>query len=68
MTKVSEESKSNEINLLKVKNLYNSLKGNSNEEIGRLKCEIYGARKNKESNLRRVSHDFPDFIQHRHLL
>jgi hypothetical protein len=68
MSKVSEESKSNEINLLKVRNLYKSLKNNSNEEIETIKCEIYGARKNKENNLRRVSHDFPDFIKHRHLL
>jgi hypothetical protein len=68
MSEISEENKNSEINLLKVRSLYKSLKGRGNDEIESIKAEIYGARRNKEQNLRRISHDFPEFIQHRHLL
>ena len=55
--------------MLKVKHLCSSLKKArpepTKEELTERKCEIYGARRNKENNLRRVSHDFPDFIKHR---
>ena len=27
------------------------------------KCEVYGARSNKQKNLRRNSHNFPDFVR-----
>lgn len=68
MSEIHEENKNSEINLLRVRSMMKTLKGNANEELSKIKCEIYGARRNKENNLRRNSHNFPDFIKHKELL
>jgi hypothetical protein len=68
MSEIHEENKNSEIHLLKVRTLMRSLKGPANEELDNVKCEIYGSRRNKEHNLRRNSHKFPDFVKHRELL
>ncbi len=72
MSAIHQENHDSEINMLKVKHLVGSLKKGkpepTKEAITERKCEIYGARRNKENNLRRTSHDFPDFVKHRELL
>lgn len=54
--------------MLRVRAMAHSLNKSVNKEIQDFKCEIFGTRRNKENNLRRMSHNFPDFIQHKHLL
>ena len=47
MNKIHEENKSSEINMLKVKQMMNSLNKPVNQDLSNVKCEIYGARRNK---------------------
>jgi hypothetical protein len=47
MSEIHEENKNSEINLLRVRSMMKSLKGPSNEELSSIKCEIFGARRNK---------------------
>ncbi len=65
---IHEENQNSEINLLRVRTLAQSLKKQVNEELSEARCEVYGARINKQANLRRNSHNFPAFVKHPHLL
>ena len=53
---------------MRVRTLAQSLKKGVEGEHSDARCEIYGVRKNKQNNLRRNSHDFPDFIKSKQLL
>lgn len=68
LSQIHQENQSSEINLLRVRTLAQSLNKQVNEDLESIKCEVMGARINKQANLKRNSHNFPSFIRHPHLL
>ena len=68
LAKINQENQTSQINLLRVRTLAQSLKKGVGDEHSDARCEVYGVRKNKQNNLRRNSHDFPDFVKSKQLL
>ena len=69
MSRINQENQESEINLLRVRTLAQSLKKKGTEsEFSDARCEVYGTRHNKQNNLRKNSHNFPDFIKSKQLI